>query len=117
MREPKETRMIKLFCQIALLVSGIATLAGCGSNVAAGPDPATFVSVKGRITLDNTPIVGAMVVFFPQDPKMGDGSNALTDASGNYELTTGGATGTVPGSYRVIVSRLVDPSGKPVVAT
>ncbi len=108
---------MKLFCQVALLISGLATLAGCGSSIAAGPDPATLVAVKGRLTMDNVPMEKAMVIFFPQDTKMGDGASALTDASGNYEMTTGGATGAVPGSYRVIVSRLVDPAGKPVIAT
>lgn len=109
--------MKAVFCQVVLLALYATTLAGCGSSVAAGPNPESFVSVKGRVTLDDKPLEGAMVVFFPQETKMGDGANAVTDASGEYELKTGGANGTVPGSYRVLVSRLVDPFGKSVVAT
>lgn len=109
--------MKNVFCQIVLFVLGLTTLAGCGSTVAAGPDPATFVSVKGLVTLDGKPLEGAMVVFFPQESKMGDGANAVTSASGEYELKTNGASGAVPGSYRVLISRLVDPFGKPVIAT
>lgn len=108
---------MKLFCQIALLISGAALMAGCGSSVAAGPDPAKLVAVKGQVLLDNKPIEGALIVFLPKDAKMGDGANAFTDASGTYELKTSGTAGAVPGNYRVIVSRLVDPSGKAVIAT
>ena len=104
--------MKAVFCQVVLLALYATTLAGCGSSVAAGPNPESFVSVKGRVTLDDKPLEGAMVVFFPQETKMGDGANAVTDASGEYELKTGGANGTVPGSDRVLVSRLDDPFGK-----
>lgn len=109
--------MKKVFCQVVLLVLGITALAGCGSSEAAGPNPASFVTVKGTVMLDNKPLEGAMVIFFPLDAKMGDGANAVTSASGEYELKTGGANGTVPGNYRVLVSRLIDPFGKPVIAT
>lgn len=109
--------MKSLFCQVVLLMFGVATLSGCGSTVAAGPDPATFVAVKGLVTFDGKPLDSAMVVFFPQDAKMGDGATAVTVASGEYELKTNGANGAVPGNYRVMISRLVDGSGKPVIAT
>lgn len=109
--------MKSLFCQVVLLMLGVATLSGCGSTVAAGPDPASFIAVKGVVTLDGKPLDGAMVVFFPQDAKMGDGGTSVTEASGEYELKTNGATGAVPGNYRVMISRLVDAFGKPVIAT
>ena len=106
-----------LLCKVMLLVIGTTFFTGCGSAASAGPKPESFVSVKGAVTMDNKPLEGAMVIFFPQDAMMGDGANAITDASGNFELTTGGASGAVPGNYRVLVSRLVDPSGRPVIAT
>lgn len=108
---------LKLLDKVLLLALGATICTGCGSAASAGPKPESFVSVKGAVTMDNKPLDGAMVIFFPQDAKMADGANAITDANGNFELTTGGATGAVPGNYRVLVSRLVDPSGRPVIAT
>lgn len=107
---------MKMLYQLVLLVGGLGTLAGCGS-ASAGPKAESLAPVRGCVTLDNKPIEGAMVFFIPQASKMGDGAIGMTDAIGNYEATTGGATGAPLGTYKVTISRLVDPTGKPVVAT
>ncbi len=107
---------MKVLYQLVLLVGGFGTLAGCGS-ASAGPKAESLAPVKGCVTLDNKPLEGATVFFVPQASKMGDGAFGITDASGNYEATSGGATGAPLGNYKVTVSRLVDPTGKPVVAT
>lgn len=109
--------MMRMLCGIGLLMVGLGSIAGCGASAAAGLSPESFVVVKGQVVMDNRPLDGAMLNFFPLEAKLGDGATAVTDASGNYELTTSGAKGVLPGSYRVIISRLVDPAGKPVVAT
>lgn len=107
---------MKVLYQLVLLVGGIGTLAGCGS-AAASPKAESLAPVKGCVTLDNKPIEGATVIFMPQGSKMGDGAVGVTDSSGNYEAKAGGATGAPLGIYKVTISRLIDPFGKPVVAT
>lgn len=107
---------MKVLYQLVLLVSGMGTLAGCGS-ASASPKTESLAPVKGCVTLDNKPIEGATVTFVPLAAKMGDGAVGVTDASGNYEATAGGANGAPLGLYKVTISRLIDPVGKPVVAT
>lgn len=108
---------MKVLYQLVMLAGGIGTLAGCG-NATAGARPESLVPVKGCVTMDNKPIEGAMVVFSPRSSTTsGDGSIGITDANGNYEATSGGANGAAVGSYKIMISRLTDPTGKPVVAT
>ena len=108
---------MKVFCQLVLLISGIGTLAGCGTASASSKPESPLAPVKGSISLDGKPLEGATVIFSPQGSMMGDGAIAVTDASGNYEAICGGATGAPIGTYKILISRLVDPSGKPVIAT
>lgn len=108
---------MKVCYQLVLLISGIGTLAGCGTASASPKSESPLAPVKGTVSLDGKPLEGATMIFAPQASKMGDGAIGVTDASGNYEATAGGATGAPIGSYKVTISRLVDPAGKPVVAT
>lgn len=92
--------------------------AGCGGTPPlklADPVPA-----KGTVTIDEKPLVKALVYFVPDGVKVkGPGSSAITDESGNYELVTvisdKSKSGAIPGNYRVWVSSLVGPDGKRIV--
>ena len=53
-------------------------IVGCGGN-----HPQLAV-VRGTVTLDSRPLVGATVVFQPLEGKV---SRAVTDGQGKYELT------------------------------
>lgn len=108
---------MKVLFQLVLLVSVVGTLAGCGTASASPKPESPLAPVKGIVTLDGKPLEGATIIFAPQGAKMGDGAIGVTDATGLYEATCGGATGAPIGSYKITISRLVDPSGKPVVAT
>lgn len=92
-------------------------LTGCG-----GSEPPEFaarlVPVTGTVTLDGEPLADAVIHF---DPQQGDGESAVgkTDANGKYELKTllGGQEpelGAVPGSYRVVISRIEMPDGSAI---
>jgi hypothetical protein len=92
---------------IAALV--LAATIGCGKQQGG---PAT-VNVTGTVTLVGNPLEGANVVFNPaigsDDGRLA--SQAMTDASGRFELTThvGGGKfkpGIVPGKYAVSISKL-----------
>jgi Carboxypeptidase regulatory-like domain len=74
-------------------------LTGCG-----GP-----VDVQGKVTLNGKPLAGAMVVFIPEGG--GPEAGAFTDAEGNFRLNGRKTEGTLPGEYRVIVSKKEWPPG------
>ncbi len=103
-----------LFPMVALGV------AGCFGG---GPPPlklADPVPVKGTVTIDDKPLAKALVFFVPDGAKVvGPGSSAVTDDGGKYELTTMIAgkskPGAVPGNYKVWISSLVGPDGKPII--
>jgi hypothetical protein len=74
-------------------------LAGCG-----GP-----VDVRGKVTLNGSPLAGATVIFIPE--MEGPEAGALTDEEGNFRLTNTKTEGTLPGEYRVTVSKKEWPPG------
>lgn len=94
--------MIRIGRVGGLLVLGAlatAALAGCGSGL-----PGT-VPVSGTVTLDGTPVEGAAVLFQPDTP--GPAARAVTDASGNFALSTfTGPDGALPGMYKVSVTKM-----------
>jgi hypothetical protein len=76
-----------------------AALCGCGPK-------ASTAEVSGTVTLDNRPLAGVTVAFFPQaegvDPHLV--SRGTTDSEGRYTLVEpGGLTRAVVGTNRVIV--------------
>lgn len=82
----------------AFLLAALAA-AGCGD----GPK---YVTVTGRVTVDNKPYKNAIVSFQPlaskDNPTPGRGSSGITDADGRYTLVAdGGVSGAVPGKHRV----------------
>jgi len=83
---------------IAIAAAGLLA-AGCGS----GPN---FVKVSGVVTLNGKPYPNAVVSFQPvgskENPNPGEGSVAITDANGRFELKTrSGQNGAVVGQHRV----------------
>jgi hypothetical protein len=73
-----------------------------------------LVPARGRITLDGKPLPRVVVVFMPVSSDSGTHSIAETRDDGTFELSHLYQTGTAPGDYRVMVTRLVGPTGKPV---
>ncbi|MDR1484911.1 MAG: carboxypeptidase-like regulatory domain-containing protein [Planctomycetaceae bacterium] len=83
--------------RIFVTIIFVIVLSGCGQK-----NPYDTVYVDGTVTLDGVPIANANVIFAP----LGNGNTAggLTDASGKYKLTTGGApvgSGAIPDDYDV----------------
>jgi hypothetical protein len=86
---------------VALLLAG---LLGCGSS--------ETVVVTGTVTLNGEPLAGAAVTFYPDGTTGGLGGNGWTGPDGRYTLTSArGGKGTLPGTYRVVVSRFLNPDG------
>lgn len=109
------TKVVSL--RYAIVIGAIGVM-GCGTR-SSGPKLRDPVKVKGVVALDSQPLSDAMVFFVPDGGKeMGNGATGVTDANGTFELVTlkGNAKkpGAIPGSYRVSISRLVGPDGKPI---
>jgi hypothetical protein len=74
-----------------------------------------FRVVTGTVFLNDSPVEGARVTFFPLDTS-GISASGLTDTSGKYSLTADGSlsygTGTKSGQYRVTVQKTEIPVDK-----
>src|SRR4051812_48739718 len=84
-----------LFRQALTLFSFVIfTYVGCSDR--------NFATVKGTVSLDNKPLDGGSVVFYPKTP----GPLAYSDISpdGSYNLRTASRAGLAPASYVAIVS-------------
>ncbi len=76
----------------------LSTMWGCGGGVEL-PELGT---VEGTITLDGSPLAGAVVEFVPDDG--GRSSSAATDKAGHYSLRySAEAAGAVLGKHNVLV--------------
>jgi len=95
---------------IALLFPALV-LTGCGK----APNPFGAVYVEGTVTYDGTPIEGVSVTFIPQGGDLAAGG--MTDSSGKFTLTIGGATlgsGAKPGRYDVTFTKVELPEMRPL---
>lgn len=97
---------------IAVALSSFLFVTGCGQEL---PDyHQDLVSVSGHVTLDNDPVAGAIVTFVATSGPS-RASTATTNADGEYSMTTPPAgEGVLPGTYDVVISKLVMPDGSPV---
>jgi hypothetical protein len=80
-------------------------LAGCG-----GPDGPELATVTGRVTVDTSPVAGAVITFLPDGS--GSPSYGRTDADGRYELMfTFTKSGAMVGKHSVeIETRKIPPA-------
>lgn len=86
----------------------LVAVGGCGRD-ARLPE---LVPLEGQVTLDGQPLSHGSVTFLPSGDTKGRGGAAITDENGRYELEEqDGTLGVVVGSYRVVVSKLVNPDG------
>jgi hypothetical protein len=98
---------MKRLCFSALMISGVALLLGCGG------DGLKRAPVEGKLTAKGQPVSHATVSFIPAEGTLGEGGIGTTDESGNFTLTGSrqGDSGVVPGKYKVIASRFINPDG------
>jgi hypothetical protein len=103
-------------CWTGCLALSALAIQGCG-GAGKPPEPKLdLVPVTGVVTLDGKPLADATVSFlFDGKPPEGfDASGCKTDSFGKFIVMTGSKPGTVPGRYKIVVSRLVSPDGSPV---
>lgn len=78
----------------------LSIFAGCG-----GIELPELAPVEGKVTLDDQPLAGVRVSFYPSSG--GKPGTGATDEEGHYELVyTAGEAGTKPGQNRVEVTTI-----------
>jgi hypothetical protein len=84
----------------------LTALIGCGGGAH------DEVSVSGTVTLDGKALPGAALRFVPTGSTRGVGGMGRAGADGKYTLKgMRGAAGILPGTYKVVISKLVMPDG------
>ncbi len=82
----------------ALLALALVVAPGCGREKA--------VKVEGVVTLDGTPLRGAMVQFVPIG-SAGKPATGVTGDDGTFRLTTRSSNdGAMPGEYKVVITEI-----------
>ncbi len=101
---------MKWSCAALLSVS---LLVGCGS----GSSLEGLVPAEGVVTLNDTPVEGATIVFAPKGSSSPSSSaSAQTDASGHFEMMTlNPGDGVYPGEYYVTITKEVIEGEAPVI--
>jgi hypothetical protein len=89
--------MSRVHLSLAVIAVGLAlVLSGCGGS--------GKVKVEGVVTLDGTPVEGALVAFTPVSKTEGQVCQGTTDKDGKFRLTTTKPDdGALPGEYKVTV--------------
>lgn len=88
------------------LATAMLFVNGCGGGDSRNL-PAT-VPASGYVYLDGNPVEGAAVVFIPEDIQSGNPAQAITNASGYFDLQIEGKKGAVPGRYIVQVAKTLE---------
>jgi hypothetical protein len=96
--------VIRKFAGTVVLGVVTAMCAGCTGG-ASGP---ALTPAKGKVTYKGQPVAGATVNFVLSK---GDVASGVSDASGNFSLSTRGRPGAIPGDYQVSVVKSAAPSG------
>lgn len=99
-----------MFKNISIAGSLLLILTGCGG------DGLTRVNLEGKLTAKGQPLENATVQFIPDGSTKGEGGIGRTSKDGAFQLlgSRDGATGIVPGDYKVRVSLMVDSKGVPL---
>lgn len=84
----------------------LVTLAGCGTNAASMPPPATTIVTGKALKPNGSPITGGRIRFAPAEGGNG-GAESYADikSDGSFTMQSfGGKDGTMPGTYKVSLS-------------
>ncbi len=94
----------------------VALVAGCGDKSSLG----SLHDVKGKVTIDGTPMTAGSVRFVPDKAKGNQAGHepvGVIGSDGSYSLSTAGKTGAPAGWYKVTVaSGDIPESSKPFAA-
>ncbi|OYW17193.1 MAG: hypothetical protein B7Z55_13035 [Planctomycetales bacterium 12-60-4] len=111
-----EEPAVKKPLESGLLALVTCLVLGCGKSAPTAPQPAALVEVSGKVSMNGTPLEGAMVLFNPKS-EGGFPAYGFTDSAGEYRAETrvgqSSKPGISPASYQVMVSLMLKPDGTP----
>jgi hypothetical protein len=91
-----------------LVAAALLLLSGCTPSELPLPP---LHPVKRTVTVDGQPVTGGQIAFVPTDKeKQQPLSAGQIDASGNYEIFTGGKPGAPDGRFKVTISPSMVPA-------
>jgi hypothetical protein len=101
---------MRTYAPVALLLS--IFFLGCE------PSGAKFkvTPASGTVTMSGQPVADAQLIlqYEGTPPPEFPGAGAQTDSSGKFAVTAGTQQGTIPGKYKVAVSKLTKKDGSPI---
>lgn len=95
--------------RLAFCLLIVSVLSGCGAK----DDGPGYAPVSGTVTLDGSPVEGAVVTFVPESGSGNTGqiSMGITDSAGQFSLATGtGKVGAAIGNHSIAVELTVKPT-------
>lgn len=102
----KGAKLTQLLSQEMVSVA-LAVFVGLAFVGCSGKKVPDLAAVRGRVTLDREPLVGATVTFARQDGA-GRSASAVTTESGEYKLQyLPGYSGAMPGEYDVTIRKTI----------
>ncbi len=108
----------RLPCSLIVLAGCLALISGCQSQSNLPEFYQDLVPLTGTVTWNKTPLAGAVLTFFPTGDQAVRAAYAKTDEQGKYSAMTPihgvpreKSQGIIPGSYRVVISKLKMPDG------
>jgi hypothetical protein len=99
MLEIDESQRTKL---LAVGVIGIIAILGCWFFFFRSSE----AHVSGLVTLDQTPLQAAQLVFLAEGSELTSPVLAVTNSEGRYKLAGSAGAGVPPGKYRVVVTKI-----------
>jgi hypothetical protein len=89
-------------------------LAGCGGGGDSLKVPPLH-PVSGTVKLDGKPLPGASVTFLPVGESKVQVASGVTDDAGHFTVAyVNGEPGAAEGEYKVLISKMMLPDGKPL---
>jgi hypothetical protein len=85
-----------------MIVGFIFGVLGCGKGSS---------NVTGNVTLDEKPLVGALITFKPDQGTPGLGGTGKTDATGKFTLQSNQGGAIASGKYKVTISKRLNKDG------
>jgi hypothetical protein len=94
----------------------VVALPGCGGSSVEPPPPEDLVPVSGTVKIGGKPASGVSVSFVPVGSTSGNGSFAVTDSQGFFELEhyQSHESGVPKGRYTVRLSKFLKQDGTPI---
>lgn len=103
----------RFLCSAFIMAPACLMLTGCGGST--GPVVGHMAVVTGKVIFKGSPLVKGAIMFTPLSGTVGTGALGVTNENGEYKLIhRNQKDGIEPGSYKVVITRMVAKDGGPI---